>query len=109
MNSSNTYGLKERDMETQTRIFGNYSDLRKVVLFGSRAKGVYHSGSDIDIAIMEKSVPHNLLRQIKSDISDSSLPYKVDLVDFSTLTNKALQEHILRVGKPLYGRFTTSA
>ncbi len=99
MNAVNIYGLKERDMQTLSAIFSKYSEVHKVVLFGSRAKGIYHSGSDIDIAIMDTDISYRLLRRIKSDIADSSLPYTVDLVNFLSLTNEALKEHILRVGK----------
>ncbi|GHT77173.1 DNA polymerase [Bacteroidia bacterium] len=98
----NKYGLKERDMQTLSGIFGQYDEVQKAVLFGSRAKGVYHLGSDIDIAIVDKNIPYRTLRKIKSDISDSSLPYNVDLVNFSTLTNPELKEHISHVGKVFY-------
>ncbi|MDR0543309.1 MAG: hypothetical protein LBH19_14005 [Dysgonamonadaceae bacterium] len=56
----------------------------------------------MDIAIIDKDIPLQIIRKIKSDFSDSSLPYYVDLVNFATLTNSGLKEHIVRVGKPLY-------
>ena len=89
-------------MQTLSNIFSKYEDVRKVLLFGSRAKGSYYPGSDIDMAIVDNNISYQILRKIKSDISDSSLPYNVDLVNFSTLTNPALKEHISRVGKVLY-------
>ena len=98
----NTYGLNERDMHTISGILSQYSEIQNVLVFGSRAKGVYHEGSDIDLAIMDENIQYQTLRDIKSDMSDSSLPYHVDLINFPTLTNQALKEHILRVGKPLF-------
>jgi predicted nucleotidyltransferase len=89
-------------MQTLSDIFNKYKDVKKVLLFGSRANGLYHSGSDIDMAILDENIPYQLVRKIKNDISDSSLPYHVDLVNYSTLTNPALKEHIIRVGKILY-------
>jgi len=102
MQNTNKYGLNKRDMQTLSNIFSKYEDVRKVLLFGSRAKGSYYPGSDIDMAIVDNNISYQILRKIKSDISDSSLPYNVDLVNFSTLTNPALKEHISRVGKVLY-------
>jgi predicted nucleotidyltransferase len=102
MQNTNKYGLNGRDMQILSDIFDKYEDVKTVLLFGSRAKGLHHPGSDIDMAIVDKNIPHLLLRKIKSDISDSSLPYNVDLVNYSTLTNPALKEHISRVGKVLY-------
>lgn len=51
---------------------------------------------------MLKILSYQTLKKIKSDISDSSLPYNADLINLSTLTNKELKEHILRMGKPFY-------
>jgi len=100
--NNNNYGLSPRDMQTISSIFGKYNEVKDALIFGSRAKGQYHSGSDIDIAIIDNNVWYKTLREIKNDFSESSLPYNVDLVNFATLTNEDLKNHILRVGKPLY-------
>ena len=102
MDKINTYGLNERDMHTISDILSKHSDVRNVLVFGSRAKGVYHCGSDIDLAIMDENISYQTLRNIQSDMSDSSLPYNVDLINFSAITNQDLKEHILRVGKPIF-------
>ena len=102
MQNTNKYGLNRRDMQTLSDIFGKYEDVKKVLLFGSRAKGSYYTGSDIDMAIVDNNISYQVLRKIKNDISESSLPYNIDLINFSTLTNPSLKEHISRVGKVLY-------
>ncbi len=100
--TNNNYGLNQRDMQTISSIFSKYDEVKKALIFGSRAKGKYHPGSDIDIAIIDKDVWYRTMRMIKNDFSESSLPYNVDLVNFATLTNEDLKNHILRAGKPLY-------
>jgi predicted nucleotidyltransferase len=100
--NDNSYGLNCRDMQTISDILSKYSEVKNVLIFGSRAKGQFHSGSDIDIAIVDENIRSQILRKIKNDFSDSSLPYNVDLMNFATLTNEELKSHILRVGKPLY-------
>lgn len=96
------YGLNKRDMHTILSILSNYDEIKQVLIFGSRAKGNYHTGSDIDMAIIGNCVRYKTLRKIKNDFYDSSLPYNVDIINFETLTNEDLKNHILRVGKSIY-------
>ncbi|MDR1783056.1 MAG: nucleotidyltransferase domain-containing protein [Dysgonamonadaceae bacterium] len=98
MKTLNKYGLSERDSRVIYGIFNKYSEVRDVILFGSRAKGNFHSGSDIDFAVRGK-VPAKIMRRIKSDFEESSLPYNVDIVYMELLKNSALKEHIDRVGE----------
>jgi predicted nucleotidyltransferase len=75
-----------------------------VHIFGSRAKGTSKPGSDIDLAIMNRLPDIKVLLRLKNDFEESSLPYKVDLVDFHTLTNQNFIDHIKRVGEVFYQR-----
>ena len=45
------YGLNERELE-EIKEVANRLDIKKILLFGSRAKGNYKKGSDIDLAIV---------------------------------------------------------
>ena len=73
--------------------------VREIILFGSRAKGNFKKGSDIDIAIIADDLPFDELIQIKVNITELSLPYNIDIIDFNKISNKELKEHIHRVGK----------
>lgn len=96
------FGLTSRDISTIHNILQQYSAINKVVIFGSRAKGTYKLGSDIDLAIMESKIDFPLLAKIKNDFSESSLPYFVDIVCFEKIENNQLKEHINRVGILFY-------
>ncbi|MCK5915616.1 MAG: nucleotidyltransferase domain-containing protein [Deltaproteobacteria bacterium] len=85
-------------MTTIWGILGEYPEIKTVVVFGSRAKGTYKSGSDIDLVIMDSGVDDSVLCKLNNDFSDSCLPYFVDLIYYPTLENSALKEHIDRVG-----------
>ena len=98
----NSFGLTDRDMKTLQDIFKKYPDVKKVFVFGSRAKGTYKQGSDIDLVIMNEGVQDTFIRTIKSDFEESSLPYIVDLVNYPTLKHPELKNHIDRVGVPLF-------
>ena len=75
--------------------------VREIILFGSRAKGKFKKGSDIDIAIVADDLHFDELIQIKVNITELSLPYIIDIIDFNKISNKELKEHINRVGKSL--------
>ncbi|MBI2026836.1 MAG: nucleotidyltransferase domain-containing protein [Deltaproteobacteria bacterium] len=69
-----------------------------LILFGSRAKGNYREGSDIDIAITGDNVTlkdrdHWLLKY-----DNLNLPWKLDLVVYHLIEESALQSHIDRIG-----------
>ena len=98
----NSFGLSDRDMKTLQDIFKKYPDVKNVFVFGSRAKGTYKQGSDIDLAIMNEGVKDMFIRKMKSDFEDSNLPYAVDLVNYPTLKHPELKNHIDRVGVPLF-------
>jgi uncharacterized protein len=97
------YGLSERTLKTLDSIFRMYPGIKEVVLYGSRAKGNYRAGSDIDITLKTTSVfCWNDLLRISANFEDSSLPYFVDVSIYDMLKNSDLTAHIDRVGKVLY-------
>jgi uncharacterized protein len=107
--ATQTHGLSERDIRTITAILQKYPDVVQVYLFGSRAKGNFHAGSDIDLAIMNAEIEESTIRKLKEDFEESSLPYFVDIVHFPSLTHPELKEHVLRVGVSFYERVPLTA
>lgn len=83
--------------------------VEKAVLYGSRAKGTYRPGSDIDLTLCGGELNHSVLTRIDDDLDDLLLPYQIDLSLMSTLTHPALLDHIRRVGIVLYESKSTSA
>jgi predicted nucleotidyltransferase len=98
----NQFGLTERDMKTIGDILRKYPDVRTVHIFGSRAKGNYKTGSDIDLAIINEGVPENVIRNIQNDFEESSLPYRIDLIYLPELEDTGLKDHIKRIGLEFY-------
>ena len=91
-------------MDSIKSILSRFEEIQKVVLFGSRSLGTFHQGSDIDLALVEGHIDELMLAKLNTLFSESSLPYKVDFVDYSRLEHPELKEHIDRVGKVLYER-----
>lgn len=97
-------GLTERDLGAIKDIFYKYEDIKSVRIFGSRSNGTYHTGSDIDLAIMNEIVDKRTLFRLKGEFEESSLPYFVDVVIFSDLSNPVLSRHIEEKGFEIYHR-----
>jgi predicted nucleotidyltransferase len=99
------YGLSARSLETVKKLLSKYPGIRSAVLYGSRARGSYKNGSDIDLSLhTDDTFTHADLLRLTGDFDDSDLPYMVDVSDYRKLQNENLREHIRRVGKVLYKR-----
>jgi len=97
------YGLSS---DTLSRIEAECSKVQaieKVVLYGSRAKGNYRTGSDIDITLFGDNLTlANSVYPLMDRLDELCLPYSFDISIFNYIDNKNLVEHINRVGKTIY-------
>ncbi len=94
-------GLKDGDLETIAAILKKYPQIEQALIFGSRIKGNYRAGSDIDIVL--KGNVHDIITEIGFLLNeDSLLPYKFDILDYSSISNTNLLDHINRVGVVFY-------
>ncbi|MDR2952540.1 MAG: nucleotidyltransferase domain-containing protein [Treponema sp.] len=97
------YGLSGRTLATLDSIFRKYPGIREAVIYGSRAKGNYRNGSDIDMTLKtDKTFTRSDLLHIAEDFEDSDMPYLVDVSIYDQLSDPALKANIDRVGKVLY-------
>jgi uncharacterized protein len=96
------FGLKEKDINSINTVFAKYPNIKKVIIYGSRAKGNYKNGSDIDLTIIGNNIDNSVLNKIQNDIDELMLPYSFDLSSYETITSKELLEHIERVGIIFY-------
>jgi predicted nucleotidyltransferase len=97
------YGLPDRTLATLESIFLKYPGVRQAILYGSRAKGTYRNGSDIDLTLKTDNTFNNSdLLHIAGDFDDSDIPYLVDISLYEKLSNQDLKAHIDRIGKVLY-------
>jgi predicted nucleotidyltransferase len=95
------YGLPEQAIDKINKIFSSHSTIEKAVLYGSRAKGSYKNGSDIDITLFGTLAFQELL-QIETELDDLLLPWMIDLSLYDQINNPLLRDHIERVGKIFY-------
>ena len=97
-------GLSATDLAIIKTAIGSFEGVESATLFESSAKGNYKTGSDIDIAIKLKQTTSNTLTPNPISLihdkleEETPLPYFFDVVNYHTIKNKALIEHIDRVG-----------
>jgi len=97
------FGLKQNTIEKIHAVFARYPQIEKAVLYGSRAKGDYKNGSDIDLTLVgDTDLTIQVLYKIMNEIDDLLLPYTIDLSIFRSITDTDVLDHIRRVGVPFY-------
>lgn len=96
------YGLNENIIKNLKDIFSTFPEVEEVILYGSRAKGNFKNGSDIDLTIKGEKLNLNILNSISLKIDDLYLPYTFDLSLFKSIDNPEFLAHINRIGINIY-------
>lgn len=95
------FGFQPGDLELLVQVLAAFPEVEKAVIFGSRAKGNNKPGSDVDLALWLSG--QDVTGQIVGKLNDETLmPYKFEVVNYRTISNKNLSEHIDRAGKVVY-------
>lgn len=98
------FGLKEETIEKINSVLSSFPEVGQAIIYGSRAKGNYEPGSDIDLLLKGDKLDISLLNQISSHLDDLLLPYTFDLSTDRYIDNKELIDHVKRVGKLFYSK-----
>lgn len=93
------YGLTPKTLKDIIAVFAQYPEVEQAILYGSRAKGNYRSGSDIDITLKGTPLNMSTLFKIMEQLEQLELPYEIDLSLYTQLENTSLLE---QVGKVIY-------
>lgn len=96
------FGLSDTVIMELQDVFRRHANIKKVLIFGSRSKGNYRAGSDIDLAVIGNGIDYNQLLSIRCEIDDLELLYSVDLLDYQKKKGTSIGDHIDRVGQVFY-------
>jgi predicted nucleotidyltransferase len=97
------YGLTDQDLGNIREAIAKFPEISQVLLFGSRAKGNYKVGSDVDLALKGESVTHSTVFQLADLLNETyPLPYFFDIINYNNIDEPKLVEHINRVGIPIF-------
>ena len=100
------HGLSAATVAKIYSVLVKYAGVQQAILYGSRAKGTYRVGSDIDLTLLTNAElsTKDLLSRITEDLDDLNLPYTIDLSFYKEIEDPDLTAHIVRCGKTLYRR-----
>lgn len=101
------FGLTSSAIESINGVFARHPAIRSAVIYGSRAKGNFKPGSDIDLCLFAEpgaALGYREVALMMDEIDDLLLPWTVDLSAFEQLANAELRAHIERVGREFYRR-----
>lgn len=101
MATSTDFGLSERTLGLLRGVLGKHTGIDRAIVYGSRAKGNFRPGSDIDLALDAPALMFSELLQINGELDDLMLPYTIDLSLLKQIDNPSLLSHIKRMGKLL--------
>ena len=94
------YGLSDATLEEILTVFRENSHVEEVILFGSRAKGTFRTGSDIDLAVKGNLTFQEFIKLLVK-LDELGLIYKIDAINYQTIKSQELLDHIDRVGVSL--------
>jgi len=102
-NSYDQFGLLERDLNYIISTISDHKEIETAVIFGSRAKGTYKKGSDIDLALKGLDISPKIIKKISVQLNEYlPIPFFVDVVDYTHLKKETLKKHIEVFGKIIY-------
>ncbi|WP_420151879.1 nucleotidyltransferase domain-containing protein [Spirosoma sp.] len=96
------YGLSAEVLHAIQTVFARNPSVERVILYGSRALGTYHNGSDIDLAVTGTQLTFQKLLALQIDLENLELLYRFDVLNLKTISNPDLLDHIQRVGILIY-------
>ena len=99
---SANHGLNDETVSQIHGVLARFPEVEKAVLYGSRAKGSFKPGSDVDLTLLGAGVTPKILSQIQGELEDGLLPYTFDVSILGQITRADLLEHIKRVGVVFY-------
>jgi predicted nucleotidyltransferase len=97
------YGLPDAAIGKICAVLRRYPQVERAILYGSRAKGNYKRGSDIDLTLLGGAdLTLNVLYKILDDLDELLLPYTINLSIFDNIGDPEVIDHIQRVGVAFY-------
>ena len=96
------FGLKEHIIDKIQQVFSSVSQVEEAILYGSRAKGNFRSGSDIDLVLKGKGLDLRMMNRLSEKLDDLLLPYMLDISVYKQISDPDLLDYIRRVGVIFY-------
>ena len=103
------HGLTNETVAQIRTAFSRFPEVEEAVLYGSRAKGNFKPGSDIDLTLSGNELNARVLGRIDDELDDLLLPYRFHLSILPRITHTGVIDHIRRVGVVFYEKKPAAA
>ena len=101
----NKLGLMESDMLAIATVLEKFPTIEKAIVFGSRAKGNFKNGSDVDLALKGNDLNLQLIHEVSMLLNEETkMPYQFDVLSYLDIKEPTLTLHIDRVGVVIFER-----
>ncbi|MDD2759126.1 MAG: nucleotidyltransferase domain-containing protein [Methylomonas sp.] len=97
-----SFGLTEQTLQSMWQVFRQYPEIDQVLIYGSRAKGNFRKGSDIDLSLLGIELSEKLLSAVARQLDELNMPYLIDISIYDQLQSAELKSHIDRMGQIFY-------
>ena len=91
-------GLTPETIEKITQALSKIPEIQQTKIYGSRAKGNYRPGSDIDLCLFGPNLTTKHILKLDELLDSLLLPYSFDISIYHTLDDPAFIDHIDRIG-----------
>jgi predicted nucleotidyltransferase len=98
------FGLSAGTLAKLRAVLARHAPVQRALIYGSRAKGNFRPGSDIDLTLDAPGLDFAEFLRIEQEIDDLLLPYRVDLSRLDDIEAGPLRDHIDRVGLSFWAR-----
>lgn len=104
------FGLKNSNIIEIRNILNKIPEIDQAKIFGSRAKGNYKNGSDVDIVLIGEKITHQMALDVSFELNEETqMPYKFDVLNINDINNQELLAHFKRKGIVFYKKSTSKS
>lgn len=96
------YNIPDRLLSELIKYCSTNTNIKKVQLYGSRARGDFRLNSDVDLAFYTSNTTHSEQNLIEYRIQEIPTHLKIDIVFMNRLKKERLIQNIKRDGVILY-------
>ena len=98
--TTSSFGLPQETIDLIRNYFEQNPYIELVKIYGSRAKGNFRNGSDIDFAVWLKDGGET--SRILGNLDELPTPYKFDITDYKNLEHEGMKKSIDTYGILFY-------
>ncbi len=97
-------GLSPAILADLKMVFRRYPEVQAVWIYGSRARGDYRPGSDIDLAIVAPHISAERFAALFGELEALPIAFPMDVLRWEEVTDPGLKENIRNERLPIYER-----